>query len=126
MARKKKSSQKSRRSTRGSPTAGEDRGSVALTVVWMLTALATAAAMIVVAGLRVFLWQYPPEGDQTQPIQLMPGLFLIVALTTGLLCLILTPVVHRFRVVAPPRQVSVVAVVVSLLPLATLMWLYVL
>ena len=120
MSRKKKHSGKS--AFPRSRTAGEDRGSVALTVVWMLTALATAAAVAVVLVARLLLWQFPPDSSGASPLRIVPELFLMVATITGLLCLVLTPVVYRARRDPPPRSIATTAVVVSVLPLALAIW----
>lgn len=101
---------------------GEDRGSVALTVAWMLTALATGIAVGVVIVGEVLLWQFPPETSGTEPFAFVPRLFLVMATITGLLCLTLMPVVYRVRRDPPPRSIATAALVVSLLPLAIFAW----
>jgi len=47
----------------------------------------------------------------------LPGLLLFMALVTGLVCLLLTPLVYRFRRVPPPTVITVWALVVSVTPL---------
>ncbi len=47
----------------------------------------------------------------------VPGLMLFTAAITGAICLLLTPLVYRFRQIPPPTSVTVLAVTVSLLPL---------
>ena len=47
-----------------------------------------------------------------------PNLMLFTAATTGFVCLTLTPLVYRFRRVPPPTAVTVLAVTVSVVPLA--------
>jgi hypothetical protein len=45
---------------------------------------------------------------------------LFVALATGVLCLLLTPLVHRVRAAAPPRAITVGAVLIGFAPLVLL------
>lgn len=120
MSRKKKSQPKA--VGRRSRTAGESRDSVALTVVWLLTALATAIALAVVLIGKLLLRQFPPESNGAQPFGFVPDLFLLMATITGIICLTLTPVVYRVRRDPPPRSIATSAVVVSLLPLAIIAW----
>jgi hypothetical protein len=47
------------------------------------------------------------------------GALLLAALVTGILCLLLTPVIWRLRTVKPPLAIVVAAVVVGLAPLVT-------
>ena len=47
-----------------------------------------------------------------------PNLMLFTAAATGLVCLSLTPLVYRVRRTPPPTAVTVLAVTVSVLPLA--------
>jgi len=101
---------------------GEDRASVALTVAWMLAALATLIATAVVLFGEFLLWQFPPQSDDAQPFAFVPDLFLLVATATGMLCLVLTPVVYRVRQDPPPRSIAALAVVAGLLPLAIIAW----
>ena len=121
MSRKKKarSKQSPQRAHRGD---GEDRGSVALTVAWMLTFLMTSLAQAVALVFQLVLWGYPPPPREVHPLGFMPGLFLMVAIVTGLMCLVLMPVVYRVRRDPPPRPIAIAAVIVSLLPLATMAW----
>lgn len=120
MSRKKKTHSKP--STHPARNIGEDRGSLALTVAWMLTALAAATASAVVLVAEFLLWQFPPQKGDAQPFAFVPGLFLLVATITGLICLTLTPVVYRVRRDPPPRSIAMFAVVAGLLPLAIIAW----
>ncbi len=115
---RKKLKAKSKSPVRRSRIAGEDRGSVALTVAWMMTALATAVALSVAVVVQLVVWRYPPVGNEVHPFAFVPGLFLMIATLTGLFCLILTPVVYRVRRDPPPRPIATGAVGVSLVPLA--------
>ena len=120
MSRKKKSQAKqTHRATRSS---AEERSSVALTVAWMLTSLATAIALAVVVVGQMLVWQFPPETSGSAPFAFVPSLFLLMATITGLVCLTLTPVVYRVRRDPPPRSIATAAVVVSLIPFAIIAW----
>lgn len=120
MSRKKKQQPKS--SSRRLRAAGEDRGSLALTVAWMLTAIAAAVATAVSLVAELLLLQFPPETGGAQPFAFVPGLFLLVATVTGLLCLTLTPVVIRVRRDPPPRSITLFAVIAGALPLVIVAW----
>jgi hypothetical protein len=104
---------------RSDPDAGESRGAVALTVAWMLSCTSTAVAMLVVAGLWLLSFVFPFAGPRAHPLVVVAGMLLFVALATGLLCLLFTPLAYRVRQTAPPRTVAVVAVLIGLSPLIT-------
>jgi hypothetical protein len=101
----------------------ESRGSVAVTVSWMLTLLATTAALL--AAIILFLcsqWlDLPPKSAML--LRALSGLMLTSAIVTGLLCLVLTVAVYRVRRDPPPISITVAAVFVSCLPLATMLLL---
>lgn len=101
----------------------ESRASVAVTVAWMLTMFATAIALAV--ALLVFVaarwWQL--TADPRNPVNFLPGMMMVSAAATGLLCLVLTVAVYRVRRDRPPVAITVVAVFVSCLPLATMLLL---
>ena len=92
----------------------EDRRAEAVTVAWMLTMVATLGAQVVGAGVLVLLRFM---ADPPQSLQAFPGLMLFTAAITGLICILLTPLVYRFRRVPPPPGITTLAVTVSLLPL---------
>lgn len=101
----------------------ESRGSVAVTVSWMLTLLATAGGMIT-AVICFFLsnsLQMTPQ--QAEVMALLSAVMTIVSAATGFLCLVLTVVVYRVRRDPPPIAITVAAVFVSCLPLATMLLL---
>jgi hypothetical protein len=112
------------RALEGNQIAGEEsRGSVAVTVSWMLTMLATAGGMVV-AVICFFLsrsLQLSPQ--QADLFGLLAGVMTVVAAVTGLLCLVLTVVVYRVRRDRPPISITIAAVFVSSLPLATMLLL---
>ena len=79
--------------------AGESRAAVAMTVAWMLTCMSTAAGTAVALGLRIVM-------------------LLAVAVFTGVLCLLFTPLTYRVRRTPPPRSIAIAAVQIGLAPLA--------
>lgn len=99
----------------------EPRGSVAVTVSWMLTLLATGGALLI--GAATFLLAHSLEipRQQNNLLLILPGLMLISAAVTGVLCLLLTVVVYRVRRDPPPIAITVAAVFVGCLPLATIL-----
>jgi hypothetical protein len=99
------------------PDANESRAAVALTVAWMLTCMSTAAALFVVLALRLLMLAFPAAAGGAHPLQRTAGMFLFVALMTGVLCLILTPLVYRARMSPPPRAVTVGAVLIGIAPI---------
>lgn len=101
----------------------ESRGSVAVTVSWMLTLLATTGGMIVAVVCFFLSRSLQLSPQQAEVFGLLAGVMTIVAALTGLLCLILTVVVYRVRRDRPPISITVAAVFVSCLPLATMLLL---
>ncbi len=81
----------------------------------MLATITTLGAEVVGGVLRVVL-----SLVETAPTTLdaFPNLMLFTAAVTGMICLALTPLVYRFRHTPPPTAVTVLAVTVSVLPLA--------
>jgi hypothetical protein len=102
----------------------ESRGGVeALTVFWMLSALATFIAEMVAAAalLATKLW---PDGNASLAA-LLPGVMLFTALVTGAIGLVLTPLVLRLRHVPPPRGIVVAAVIIGASPwMVAAVWLF--
>jgi hypothetical protein len=102
------------------PDAGESRAAVALTVAWMLTCASTAVAMFVALALWLVSLAFPFAGPRAHPLVVVAGMLLFVALATGLLCLLLTPLAYRVRNTAPPRAIGIAAVLIGLAPMVTL------
>lgn len=127
--RKKRKQRKERdqeRSERKLPE--ESRQAEVLTVIWTLTIMATLGAelLLLIAGTLLLLFkQQPQEGadeavkQAVHPFAMIPGVLMFIAALTGLICLLLTPLVYRFREVAPPRVITAVAILASIVPLAT-------
>ena len=105
------------------PDAGESRAAVALTVVWMLTCLATAVGLAVVFLLRGLMVAFPVAAGGDHPLARMAGVMLFVSVATGLLCLVFTPLALRVRQTPPPRSITVAAVVIGVLPLVVVAFL---
>jgi hypothetical protein len=105
------------------PDAQESRGVVALTVAWMLTCLSTAVATFMVLALRLLMLALPAPAGGVHPLGRIAGVLLFVALTTGLLCLLLTFVTLRMRQIAPPRAVTISAVLIAAAPIVLLVLL---
>lgn len=99
----------------------ESRASVAFTVSWMLTVIVTCAALLV-AGLVLLIPRASGMSrDLDRFLGFLPGLMMLIAAVTGILCLVLTVAVHRIRSDAPPKMITVIAVFVGVLPLATML-----
>ena len=100
------------------PDAGESRGAVAVTVAWMLLALSCAAAQVVALATWLLARAAAPAAGVNHLLP-VPRTMLIVALLTGVLILLLTPLVYRVRKSRPPRAITVVAVGIAVGPLVT-------
>ena len=89
----------------------------------MLTILVTGGSLLL-AGL--FFWIGRSEQLSPQSARLMSfftGTMMLTSAVTGILCLVLTVAVHRIRRDRPPLAITVTAVFVSALPLATILLL---
>jgi hypothetical protein len=113
-------SQNSMKNPERLPDEHESRAAVALTVAWMLTCMSTAMGMFVVLALRLLMIAFPVPAGGIHPLARIAGVLLFVALATGFACLLLTPLVHRVRSAAPPRAITVGAVLIGLAPVVLL------
>ncbi|HEY2414864.1 MAG TPA: hypothetical protein VGI40_21645 [Pirellulaceae bacterium] len=95
----------------------ESRSAVALTVVWMLTCMSTAVGCLVVLALRLLMLAFPTAASRVHPLGQAAGVLLFVSITTGVLCLALTPLVYRVRTAPPPRPVTIAAIAIGLAPI---------
>jgi hypothetical protein len=93
----------------------EDRAAEVLTVMWMLTAVATLAAQVVAAAAWV-VQLYTTVPDDPGTVRIVPTWFLFCAAVTGLVCLTVTPLVYVLRRRPPPAPVTWATVVICLLP----------
>lgn len=119
--RKKKRPRRELTATERDPVTGEDRRGEAVTVGWMLTMLATAVADV----LAFAAWLVVPilSGQGDARLMVLPRLMLLIAATTGVVCILLTPVVYRFRYEPPPPPITLFGVVASVAPVLTLFWI---
>ena len=97
----------------------EDRTVLALTVAWMLAALCSLAAELILLVV-IAIEQWTLADDQASGLQMAAGALLLAAVVTGVLCLVLTPLVWRMRPDTPPWPIMAGAILVGILPLATL------
>jgi hypothetical protein len=101
----------------------ESRGSVAVTVAWMLTLFLTSVALLI-AGVSFFAVQFLTFAPAIERnVSRLAGLMTLIAAVTGLVCLVLTVSVYRVRRDPPPIVITVAAVVVSVFPISLLLFL---
>jgi hypothetical protein len=103
------------------PDAGESRAAVATTVAWMLLTLSCAAAQVVAAGIMVVAQSAVVLPDRPNALTLVASTLLFVALLTGLLVLLLTPLVYRVRKTRPPPKITILAVIIAATPVLLLL-----
>jgi hypothetical protein len=94
---------------------GESPTSQGITVFWMTSLLATVVGEVIALGLRLTWWL-----DLSPALLTASNLMLLVSAATGVVCLVLTPVVLRWRDTPPPRAITQFAIVASVLPIVTL------
>lgn len=93
---------------------GETRGTVALTVGWMMTMLATAAALLACGG----IWLAMSRGVENESLPYMLSYGIFFALATGLMTLVLGIIVNRLRNKPVPASIRRFAGIVGALPWA--------
>ncbi|MCA9271045.1 MAG: hypothetical protein KDA41_21335 [Planctomycetales bacterium] len=113
---KRKQKRKQRRAAPSAPVETESQSATAITVFWTTTVLATALSQVA-AGAARCVAMLLVDG---QRLVLFSNLFLMLAAITGLLALILQPLMRRARSAPPPAAVSRLAVVISLSPMVLL------
>lgn len=100
-------------------TSQETQTAEAMTVFWMLSALIAVSAQALGVLLQLFLRQQEkPEAW----LLVSSRTLLLVSFLTGLLTLVLTPLVLRSRTVPPPRPIVIGAVVAGVMSLVTALW----
>lgn len=114
--RKKTRPEKNKRRNVTSPMEGEDPRSVAVTVGWMMSTLATGSAVCLSAFAYLFVRSFRAEDAARSPLAALPGLLLFTALVTSVLTLALIPIVYRVRPTNPPPMVTVGSVCVAASP----------
>lgn len=105
-----------RRARRKRVETNETRTAEAVTVAWMLTALATLAAEFFALLGWVAVAITARSGKVPVEFAMLPALLTFISLVTGLICLLLIPVTHRVRKVPPPRSVTIFVAVVGITP----------
>jgi len=101
----------------GVPDAGESRGAVAVTVAWMLLALSCAAAQVVALAIWLIARSVTIPGQRPNALLLVVSTLGFVAILSGILVLVLTPLVYRIRVACPPLTITAVTIAIALFPL---------
>jgi len=79
--------------------------------------MSTAVGCFVVLALRLLMLAIPIAAGRVHPLGQAAGVLLFVAITTGVLCLALTPLVYRVRIDPPPRPVTIAAIAIGLAPI---------
>jgi hypothetical protein len=101
----------------------ESRGSVAVTVAWMLTLFLSGVALLIAGLAFVAALSFTLAPAVEKNVVRLAGLMTLIAAVTGLLCLVLTVVVYRVRRDPPPIAITVAAVVVGVFPISLLLFL---
>jgi hypothetical protein len=106
--------------SRVAPREEESRGAEALTVALILAAMATLLAEGVVAGARIALLIEPKLRD-LEWMQALPRVMLLVSATTGVICLVMNPIVSRVRRLKLPLVVTVGINLCAITPLIAIL-----
>ncbi len=101
---------------RSTPPTTEPRAVEALTVAWCLSVITVFLCDLGSAC----AWFYLRVDPGAERMQVLAGLLLFAAVVTGVVALVLIPVVCRLRSEPPPRGFLVFAVLVSVAPLIAL------
>ena len=112
----KKPARRDKNKLPASAPAGESRAAEAVTVAWMLSVLATAAADVGALLLWLLGRFWPVPAGREQAWIFLPLLLAFMAAITGLVCLLLIPVVYRVRRDPPPLAITIFAAVASAIP----------
>jgi hypothetical protein len=86
-----------------------------VTVLWTLSVVATVLAETLGLGV-LFVLAFFPAGDPIPTLRLLPGLMLFTAFLTGLMSILLLPLVYRFRRLPPPLSLVVFSLIAAALP----------
>ncbi len=97
----------------------ETQAAEAITVFWMVSALAAVSAQAL--GLVLQLYMRQQEKPEAWLVVASRTL-LLVAFVAGVMTLVLTPLVLRSRTVPPPRPIIVGAVLAGVMSLVTAFW----
>jgi len=99
----------------GTPLPAESQSADAVTVGWLLSALAAITAQAVGIILQLVL----RSRSDLQWLQIPARTILFVAFVAGFATLALTPLVLKLRRVPPPRPILIAALVAAAMPLLT-------
>lgn len=94
-------------------TDGESRISVAVTVAWSMAALATFVAELLGTAAQLLQFALKDAG----PAQLAAYLMLWIAVGTGCVTLLLTPIVWKYRESPAPPGIMTAVIAIAILPL---------
>jgi hypothetical protein len=86
----------------------------------MLLALCTLAAQVVALAVWLFARTVGIPGRPNY-LMLVPTTLMMVALLSGILVLVLTPLTYRVRRSRPPLAITAAAIVIALLPPAVVL-----
>lgn len=104
------------------PATGEDRRGEAVTVAWMLTMLATTASNALALVTALIMPALAANAERPGLALLLPRILLFIAAVTGAVCVVLTPLVYRFRRTPPPEAITAFGLIISVLPVLILFW----
>jgi hypothetical protein len=107
-------------SATGQSDTEESRGAEALTVALILAAMATLLAELVASAGQIALLS-EPKWRTIDWLQALPRIMLLIASVTGVICLMLNPVVSRVRQVKLPLVVTVGITIMSIAPIVTML-----
>ena len=99
----------------GTPATPESQSAEAVTVGWMLSAIAAVAAEAVGIVLQLVLRSQP----NLAWLQIPARTILFVAFVAGVATLALTPLTLKLRRSPPPRPILIAALVAGIMPLLT-------
>lgn len=111
---KKKKPARRQAAARDANRPAETRAADAMTVGWMLSTVATLFGAIAGGGLWLVLsLQGEPLG---QEVLALPMVLLFAAQVSGLVAMLLTPVVHYVRVEKPPKLITCAVLLIAVAP----------
>ena len=95
----------------------ESRAAEAVTVAWMMSALAACLGTVLATGFYAWLLFTVERGKIDAKMVMIPFLFFFIASVTGAICLILTAFALKMRRTKPPLAVTIFAVFFGAAPL---------
>jgi hypothetical protein len=95
----------------------ESRAAEAVTVAWMMSALAAFLGTALSTISYAALFFTARDGRITTPMVTIPFLLFFISGITGAICLLLTPVALKLRRSPPPKPVTIFAVFFGAAPL---------